>query len=147
MFSKVLVCTDGSKPSIRALQAAADVARAFKAPLLVLAVFNPNAVPVPFVGVPETIALAEGNVEVYMNLVQCEIEHTVAGVLGPTGVEYALMREIGHPVDRIVHTAEDKHADLIVMGSRGLGGWKSYLLGSVSDGVLHHAHCPVLIVR
>jgi len=36
---------------------------------------------------------------------------------------------------------------LIVMGSRGLSGIKSFLLGSISDRVVHHAHCPVLIVR
>src|SRR5262249_12494358 len=52
-----------------------------------------------------------------------------------------------HPVDAIIEVAQDIEADLIVLGSHGLSGWKALLLGSVSDGVLHHAPCPVLIVR
>jgi nucleotide-binding universal stress UspA family protein len=43
--------------------------------------------------------------------------------------------------------AEDIGAGLIVMGSRGLGGVRRALMGSVSDSVVRHAHCPVLIVR
>jgi nucleotide-binding universal stress UspA family protein len=46
-----------------------------------------------------------------------------------------------------VEVAEDIGAGLIVMGSRGLGGIRRALIGSVSDSVVRHAHCPVLIVR
>ena len=47
----------------------------------------------------------------------------------------------------IVAFAEELGADLIVMGSRGLGGVRRALMGSVSDSVVRHAHCPVLVVR
>jgi nucleotide-binding universal stress UspA family protein len=47
----------------------------------------------------------------------------------------------------IVALAEELGADLIVMGSRGLGGVRRALMGSVSDSVVRHAHCPVLVVR
>ena len=47
----------------------------------------------------------------------------------------------------IVALAEEIQADLIVMGSRGLGGLRRALMGSVSDSVVRHAHCPVLVVR
>ena len=53
----------------------------------------------------------------------------------------------GSPAQKIVEEAEKWNADLIVMGSRGLGAWNRLLLGSVSSGVVHHARCSVEIVR
>jgi nucleotide-binding universal stress UspA family protein len=53
----------------------------------------------------------------------------------------------GSPRQVIVDEAEKWHADLIVLGSRGLGAWNRLLLGSVSSGVVHHAKCSVEIVR
>jgi nucleotide-binding universal stress UspA family protein len=53
----------------------------------------------------------------------------------------------GSPRQVIVDEAEKWSADLIVMGSRGLGAWNRLLLGSVSSGVVHHAKCSVEIVR
>ena len=53
----------------------------------------------------------------------------------------------GSPRQVIVDEAEKWNADLIVMGSRGLGAWNRLLLGSVSSGVVHHAKCSVEIVR
>ena len=53
----------------------------------------------------------------------------------------------GSPREVIVDEAEKWNADLIVMGSRGLGAWNRLLLGSVSSGVVHHANCSVEIVR
>ena len=54
---------------------------------------------------------------------------------------------MGDAPREIVHLAEDLQAGLIVMGSRGRGGIRRALMGSVSDTVVRHAHCPVLIVR
>jgi len=53
----------------------------------------------------------------------------------------------GSPESRIVETAEQMKADLIILGSHGYNRWERLLLGSVSDSVLHHAPCSVLIVR
>lgn len=53
----------------------------------------------------------------------------------------------GQPRQVIVDEADQWQADLIVMGSRGLGAWNRLLLGSVSSGVVHHAGCSVEIVR
>ena len=53
----------------------------------------------------------------------------------------------GEPDKEVVHLSEEIGAGLIIMGSRGLGGIRRALMGSVSDSVVRHAHCPVMIVR
>ncbi len=53
----------------------------------------------------------------------------------------------GSPDSRIVETAEEMNADLIIIGSHGYKRWERLLLGSVSDSVVHHAPCSVLVVR
>jgi len=53
----------------------------------------------------------------------------------------------GSPDSRIVETAEKIGADLIIVGSHGYNRWERLLLGSVSDSVVHHAPCSVLVVR
>jgi nucleotide-binding universal stress UspA family protein len=54
---------------------------------------------------------------------------------------------VRHRADQIVRVAEDIGAGLIVIGSRGLGGLRRALMASVSDAVVRHAHCPVMVVR
>jgi nucleotide-binding universal stress UspA family protein len=53
----------------------------------------------------------------------------------------------GRPDHEIVELAEEIGAGMIVVGSRGLGGVRRALMGSVSDSVVRHSHCPVLVVR
>ena len=53
----------------------------------------------------------------------------------------------GSPESRIVEKDEETHADLIIVGSHGYNRWERLLLGSVSDSVIHHAPCSVLVVR
>ena len=53
----------------------------------------------------------------------------------------------GSPESRIVEKAEELQADLIIVGSHGYNRWERLLLGSVSDSVIHHAPCSVLVVR
>jgi len=54
---------------------------------------------------------------------------------------------MGRADQEVVALAEELGAGLVVMGSRGLGGLRRLLMGSVSDSVIRHAHCPVLVVR
>ena len=55
--------------------------------------------------------------------------------------------EFGSPDSRIVETAESRGSDMIVIGSHGYNRWERLLLGSVSNSVVHHAHCTVMVVR
>ena len=65
-----------------------------------------------------------------------------------TGGEVAEVHaRIGRPDAEIVGLADELGAGLIVLGSRGLGPLRRALMGSVSDSVVRHAHCPVLVVR
>ena len=147
MFETILLCSDGSEHALKAARAAAAIAKKFDSKIVLVQVFNPASLPVPFVGMPESVMIAEGNLSCYVEEMQAGIEKSTGAILEAAHRPYKCRREIGHPIDRIVAVAKDRQAGLIVLGSRGLSGWNSYLLGSVSDGVLHHAHCPVLIVR
>ena len=66
---------------------------------------------------------------------------------GPAGINISSDVLFGSPDSRIVETAEESGADLILIGSHGYNRWERLLLGSISDSVVHHAHCSVLIVR
>jgi nucleotide-binding universal stress UspA family protein len=63
------------------------------------------------------------------------------------GVEEGSHLGTGRPDAEKVAVAEEIGAGMIVMGSRGLGGIRRALMGGVSDSVVRHAHCPVLVVR
>lgn len=69
------------------------------------------------------------------------------GTFGSRGVTVTSEVEFGSPDSRIVETAEERGTDLIVIGSHGYNRWERLLLGSVSNSVVHHAHCSVMVVR
>lgn len=63
------------------------------------------------------------------------------------GVKVEMMLKEGHTVQEVVKTAKEGKFDLIVIGARGISKIRELLLGSVTDGVIHHAQCPVLVVK
>lgn len=71
----------------------------------------------------------------------------VEGIVGGKKVAITTSILFGSPDSRIVETGEETKADLIVLGSHGYKAWERLLLGSVSNSVVHHAHCSVLVVR
>jgi nucleotide-binding universal stress UspA family protein len=146
MFKNVLVCTDGSESSVHAAKAAAEIASRFDSEVTLLNVMNPAPLVTPnMMGVeaaPDAALIYR-----YTEEAQRAALEKTAHVFDSAGITVTARAEMGQPVDMIIKIAEQSSADLIVMGSRGMGGFSRLLLGSVSDGVLHHAHCPVLIVR
>jgi len=147
VFSKILICSDGSPKAIEAASVAAEIARKFGSEVVLLSVFDPSVVPAATLGIPGGILETTVNSGCFADQTQTAVEHETGKVFQAAGVQYRSRRELGHPVDRIIVSAHDEQADLIVIGSRGIGGYERLLLGSVSEGVLRHAHCPVLAVR
>jgi nucleotide-binding universal stress UspA family protein len=145
MFNKILLCSDGSDCAMQAARGAARIAKACKAELVVLNVLDLLSSAIFYVA-PEVAPPIDVTIRYAEEAQQATLDAT-GQVLTEEGAHFRCRKDSGHPVDTILCIAEAEHADLIVMGSRGLSGWQALLLGSNSEAVVHHAHCPVLIVR
>ena len=137
----ILVGLDGSHYSERALEWAAKEAAIRHAPLRVLAV---HTVLVGWTGrgVPDP---EDDELVVRTKASAQELTDKVLAGIGsarPDGVTVEAVN--GIPADVLLRASED--ADMIVLGARGGGGFARLRLGSVSDQVAHHAHCPVVII-
>ncbi len=146
MFTKILLASDGSDYAVRAAQAAAELAKGLGASVTALHVFSMPVMQMAVPG-PPGVEIDPASVSAYMDEVHDSVSRRTGKVLEEAGVKYDVLTEVGHPAEVIVRIAEDDGYDLIVLGSRGMTAFKSFLLGSVSDKVSHHAHCPVLIVK
>ena len=146
MFNKILVCNDGSTHAMKAAHAAVDIARKFGSEVLVVNVLAPVATVAPYVIAVEA-APDMGEIMIEAETEQRTTLACVASLFRNENIPVRTLPEIGHAVEAIARVADEEKVDLIVLGSRGMGGFQRFLLGSVSDGVAHHAHCPVLIVR
>jgi nucleotide-binding universal stress UspA family protein len=138
----IIVGVDGSPHSRRALQWAASEAAVRHAPLTVLTVHQAVAGfwggPVPFSGDP---ALTEQALKEVQRETDDVLDEIGAGSRPPSVTVRAVN---GLPAEELLRASE--HADLLVVGARGAGGFKRLLLGSVSTHVTHHAHCPVVVI-
>ena len=139
----ILLATDGSKEAQLAATTAADLTQKTNSELHVVTV-GPDY---PLYELPEHPAefedvLRENRREAKEMLEQQAKQIEEAGVT----INETHLRE-GRAAEEIVGVAEEIGAGLIVMGSRGYGRLRRALLGSVSDAVVRHAHCPVTIVR
>ncbi|MFN0084876.1 MAG: universal stress protein [Blastocatellia bacterium] len=148
---RILLAVDGSEFGDRA--AAAIAARPWPdgAEVKVLSVIH-----LPFTPTPEIWALPESY---YAELERAGREQSqeaidralslLKGAVSTAGSPLPASGEavIGHAEDRIIETAKNWEADLIMVGSHGRSGWKRFLLGSVSHAVVSHAPCTVEIVR
>jgi len=137
----ILVGLDGSNYSERALEWAAKEAAIRHAPLRVLAV---HTVPVGWSGrgVPDPV---DNELVVRTKAAAQELTDKVLAGIGGARPDGGTVDAVnGIPADVLLRASED--ADMIVLGARGGGGFARLHLGSVSDQVAHHAHCPVVIV-
>ena len=149
--TKILVATDGSKEAELAARTAADLQQKTSSELHMIHVFGiaPVGTPVYLEATDlQGEALEEEAEERISEQRAREVLDAEVGKVrsaGGTVVEAHVME--GRIAPEIVGLAEEIGAGLIVMGSRGLGGIRRALMGSVSDSVVRHAHCPVMVVR
>ena len=136
----ILLATDGSREAELARTTAIDLAESTNSELHVVTVAP--GFPSYDVRNPAVVDLLRQRAEDILNEEAAKIERE-----GGTVAEKHLRIAERYRAEQIVRVAEDIAADLIVMGSRGLGGVRRALMGSVSDSVVRHAHCPVLVVR
>jgi nucleotide-binding universal stress UspA family protein len=142
-MSTIVLATDGSPAALAATQQAIGLAEDTGARLVIVGVEH---VSVPAYGY-------YGYGEVYNDLLTGEHVHTqrvladAACAADEAGVPCETLDRNGDVVDAICDIAAQKEARLIVLGSHGWSSVRRFLFGSVSMGVLHHAPCPVLVVR
>jgi nucleotide-binding universal stress UspA family protein len=143
--TKILLATDGSREADLAATTAADLAKSTGSELHVLHVGAGQ----PLYVAPGSSAIIEELLDTQRAEAQRVLDEQVRMVEGSGAtVEEAHLSIDDEPPERtIVHLSEDIGAGLIVMGSRGRGGIRRALMGSVSDAVVRLAHCPVLVVR
>jgi len=138
---RILLATDGSGCAETAGSVAVDLANRSGAELDVVHAFE-FVPPREYAGV----ALRLRSPAEFTKQGQKVLDEQVDRI-GQMGGEVADARLcVGSPADQILCRAEASDADLIVVGRRGIGGVKRLLMGSVSEGVVHRARCPVLVV-
>ena len=134
---RILLATDLSSASEKAAEEALELARALRADLLVVSVIDPTTRgPGPHVARMDQRRAAR---EVAAQAL------VVRGRRAGVAVEFLVWE--GEPGPAIIEAAEAERADLLVVGTRGRSRVERMVLGSVSDHVVRHAPCPVLIVR
>ena len=145
MFRSIVVGTDGSDTARKAVQQAIDLAKSVGAAVSVVSAYEP----VPQSRLREEARQAPEDLQWLINPRE-DVDATLssaADVIRDAGLDVETFAREGDPADAILDVAEERDADLIVVGNKGMTGARRFLLGSVPNKVSHHAPCSVLIVR
>lgn len=140
-MSGIIVGVDGSGHSQRALEWAMREAAIRQVPLTVLTV---NEAIRGYYGGMSVYPDDPARTEDSRKLAQAETDEVMARLDEPRPASVTVKAVHGFVVDEIINAGKD--ADMIVLGSRGAGGFTRLMMGSVAAQVAQHAHCPVLIV-
>jgi nucleotide-binding universal stress UspA family protein len=147
---KILVAVDGSKPSLIASVQAIDISKTLNAEMTAIYVVSPD---IRYNYLEDTITprLPRALKDVMMIAMQTGEKHLdkvkQKAREKDVRVKTDVIIGISSVVKEIVEYAEKNKIDMIVVGSRGLSGIKKMLLGSVANGVVTYAHCPVLVAK
>jgi nucleotide-binding universal stress UspA family protein len=155
LFEKILVPLDGSEHSLSALEIAIQIARKFEGKITLIHIYSVAAGPLMM---PEPTTLTPPGIPVLTGAEIARLTEAARAAgnniladgeqrVKAQGIPVEKMLEEGHVVDKIVKTAKEGNFDLIVIGARGISRMRELLLGSVTDAVIHHVFCPVLVVK
>lgn len=149
MFSRILVAVDGSDHAMRAVELASDLAEKYGAELTLLSVFRPTRLQESTHSLVRTSRSLEPlHSDDELQEIAQEILDAAEKVAKSHEIPSVISKvKRGYPARTIVSTAEEVDADLIVLGSRGLGDVTGLLLGSVSHKVSSLAKCNVITVK
>ncbi len=139
-FARLLVAFDGSDGALKACEVAAVMAKTLGSEVLLLYAIPPLGIYTAPLG-DEYYAIQEEKA--------AELTGNGVAVFKKQGVEVRIvvLRARWSIPETIIDHSEDYHADLIILGARGMGGFEELLIGSVSGAVVAHARCPVMIVK
>jgi nucleotide-binding universal stress UspA family protein len=155
LFKKILVPLDGSEHSLRALDVAVQIAKKFDSKITLIHVYSvavrpavvPEPTPMATFGIPVMTPAEVSSVIEATRKAGARILAEGEQKVKAEGLEADMKLEEGHAVQEIIRVSKEGGYDLIVIGARGISKLREILLGSVSDAVIHHATCPVLVVK
>jgi nucleotide-binding universal stress UspA family protein len=145
MFQSIVVGTDGSETAGEAVREAIELAKAVGGSIELVSAFEP----VPNQRLKEEARQVPDDLQWMVNPRE-DVEATLRAAaerVQTAGLTVNTYAREGDPADAILDVAEERGADLIVVGNKGMTGAKRFLLGSVPNKVSHHAPCSVLIIR
>jgi len=142
MYTRILAATGGSPWSDAAVAYAIAVAVHMHAELRLLTVLNVSGV----YAMPDVMTSSELLMESVEQQGQDLLGHATARATD-AGVPHVALLKWGNIAETILQTAAEEQCDLIVLGSRGLSGFKRLMLGSISNAVAAKAQCPVLVIK
>jgi nucleotide-binding universal stress UspA family protein len=151
VYKSIVVGTDFSETAAEAVRHAAELAKAFGGTLHVVTAFKPAMT--ASIAASSLEAMAAGGAEFLQeadSAIANEVEASLADLskkLSGDGIRVETHSTAGEPADALIEVAERTKADLIVVGNRGMGGVKRFVLGSVPNKISHHSPCSVLIVH
>jgi nucleotide-binding universal stress UspA family protein len=142
MIKHIMVPYDKSEPANRAFEYAIDLAKKYNSSISIVSCVSIQIPTDPYYGaayIETTKLLREDAAKSILKL---------EPILEESKIPFkSVVLEVISITDSLLSYAESHNVDLIVIGSRGLGGFKKLLLGSVASGVSQHSRCPVLIVK
>jgi nucleotide-binding universal stress UspA family protein len=144
-MKRIVVGTDGSETAGKAVREAIELAKQVGAALDVVSAYTP----VPEARLREIAPEVPDDLQWVVNPridVDAKLERASAQALA-AGVDVRTFAREGDAADAILDVAEERGADLIVVGNKGMTGAKRFFMGSVPNKIAHHAPCSVLIVK